>query len=332
MLATNVTVHPGDWLSKIAPEYGETWQQLYNDNLTVVGSDPNLIYPGQVLVINPGKGAHRAAGSPGVTVHNGTPAAGKAAGGSSAQTTGGALAVAYARAQLGKPYLWGGNGPAAFDCSGLVQQAWKHAGVSIPRTADEMWHQLPRVSLSALRVGDIVAFGYNGAYADHVGIYAGNGQLIDTSSHRAGGGVGIGSLASRWGGGSWHPLGAVRPSGGVHAAVTVQAPAQPDPQAGTGPVTTQSAVQSLAMKIFGSGYSCAANIITRESGWDITATNPSSGAYGLPQSLPGSKMAAAGSDWRTNPATQLQWMLSYVDSAYGGACNAWAFWQGHSYY
>lgn len=72
-------------------------------------------------------------------------------------------------------------------------------------------------------------------------------------------------------------------------------------------------------------------IVSHESGWRVNATNPSSGAYGLPQSLPGSKMAAAGRDWRTNPITQLKWMKSYV-GRYGGGPGAAAFWRAHHWY
>jgi hypothetical protein len=73
-------------------------------------------------------------------------------------------------------------------------------------------------------------------------------------------------------------------------------------------------------------------IISHESGWDVSATNPSSGAYGLPQALPGSKMASAGADWQTNPATQIRWALDYMDSTYGSPNAAWAFWQANSWY
>ena len=80
-----------------------------------------------------------------------------------------------------------------------------------------------------------------------------------------------------------------------------------------------------------SWFSSINYIVTNESGWRVNATNPSSGAYGLPQSLPGSKMAAAGRDWRTNPITQLKWMKSYV-SRYGGGPGAAAFWRAHHLY
>ncbi|MFD2417265.1 aggregation-promoting factor C-terminal-like domain-containing protein [Amycolatopsis pigmentata] len=93
-----------------------------------------------------------------------------------------------------------------------------------------------------------------------------------------------------------------------------------------------SGVQATAQAVFGSQYGCAANIITRESGWNPHATNPDSGAYGLAQALPGSKMARSGPNWRTDPATQLAWMRDYVTARYGGACNAWSFWQTHHWY
>ncbi|GEN94685.1 tape measure protein [Pediococcus ethanolidurans] len=73
-------------------------------------------------------------------------------------------------------------------------------------------------------------------------------------------------------------------------------------------------------------------IISHESGWNPKATNGGSGAYGLPQSLPGSKMASAGSDWRSNPITQLKWMKSYVSSRYGGIGNAYRYWLSHHNY
>lgn len=73
-------------------------------------------------------------------------------------------------------------------------------------------------------------------------------------------------------------------------------------------------------------------IITHESGWNPQATNPSSGAYGLPQSLPGSKMASAGADWQTNYQTQIKWFLSYCNERYGGVTQAYNYWlANHSY-
>jgi hypothetical protein len=79
-------------------------------------------------------------------------------------------------------------------------------------------------------------------------------------------------------------------------------------------------------------FDCFNNIIIRESMWRVTATNPSSGAYGIPQALPGSKMASAGSDWRTNPATQIIWAVGYMEDRYGSPCSAWSFKRAHGWY
>lgn len=73
-------------------------------------------------------------------------------------------------------------------------------------------------------------------------------------------------------------------------------------------------------------------IINHESGWRVNATNPSSGAYGLGQALPASKMASAGKDWKTNAITQLKWVKSYIKGRYGNAANAKRFWQAHNWY
>ncbi|MFI8994935.1 transglycosylase SLT domain-containing protein [Streptomyces sp. NPDC053542] len=79
-------------------------------------------------------------------------------------------------------------------------------------------------------------------------------------------------------------------------------------------------------------FQCFSNIVERESGWNPQATNASSGAYGLVQALPGSKMASAGADWKTNPATQVKWGLNYMNERYGSPCGAWSFWQSHNWY
>ncbi|NJC69501.1 lytic transglycosylase domain-containing protein [Planosporangium thailandense] len=76
---------------------------------------------------------------------------------------------------------------------------------------------------------------------------------------------------------------------------------------------------------------CLKNIWMKESGWRTTAGR-TGGAYGIPQANPGSKMSSAGSDWQTNPATQIKWGLGYIKSKYGSPCGAWSYWQGHSYY
>jgi hypothetical protein len=77
---------------------------------------------------------------------------------------------------------------------------------------------------------------------------------------------------------------------------------------------------------------CLDKMWTRESNWRTTADNPSSHSYGIPQALPASKMAAFGSDYRSNPATQIKWGLSYIKGRYGTPCDAWTFWQAHDWY
>jgi hypothetical protein len=81
-----------------------------------------------------------------------------------------------------------------------------------------------------------------------------------------------------------------------------------------------------------SEMSCLVPLWMGESGWRVNAENSSSGAYGIPQSLPGSKMATAGADWRTNPVTQIKWGLGYIQERYGSPCGAWGFKQGHGWY
>jgi hypothetical protein len=78
-------------------------------------------------------------------------------------------------------------------------------------------------------------------------------------------------------------------------------------------------------------FGCLDSLWIRESHWNVHAANPS-GAYGIPQALPGSKMASAGSDWQDNPVTQIKWGLGYIQDRYGSPCGAWAHSQGHGWY
>ncbi|MCX5233673.1 aggregation-promoting factor C-terminal-like domain-containing protein [Streptomyces prunicolor] len=98
--------------------------------------------------------------------------------------------------------------------------------------------------------------------------------------------------------------------------------------------TSASSAQSIAHKMIPSAaqYNAFSKIVEHESGWNVTATNSSSGAYGLVQALPGSKMSSAGSDWKTNAATQIKWGLDYMNSRYGSPTAAWSFWQSNGWY
>jgi hypothetical protein len=111
-------------------------------------------------------------------------------------------------------------------------------------------------------------------------------------------------------------------SSGGGAAATAPRAAAPSPG------SAQSIAHDIVMaRGWGEGeFSCLVSLWNKESGWNVYASNASSGAYGIPQALPGNKMASAGSDWATNPATQIQWGLGYISGRYGTPCGAW----GHS--
>ncbi|WP_370414463.1 NlpC/P60 family protein [Streptomyces fradiae] len=122
-------------------------------------------------------GSHDAAGasSAGPAAADRADRAGTLRGPISAPTSRAAAAISFARAQLGKPYVWGATGPSAYDCSGLTQAAWRAAGVSLPRTTYTQINAGRRVSRSELAPGDLVFF-YSGI--SHVGLYIGGGQMI----------------------------------------------------------------------------------------------------------------------------------------------------------
>ena len=124
-------------------------------------------------------------------------------------------AVRYAKAQIGKPYRWGAQGPNAFDCSGLTSQAWAHAGRPIPRTSQAQWRRLPRIPLQELRPGDLVVYYRN---AGHVALYLGEGKVVHAP--RPGGRVQIAPVTVL------PVLGAVRPDGDEPASAEETPPAE----------------------------------------------------------------------------------------------------------
>ncbi|MEU1123653.1 NlpC/P60 family protein [Streptomyces sp. NPDC005899] len=87
----------------------------------------------------------------------------------------GKQAVAFATAQIGKPYVWGAEGPGSYDCSGLTSQAWAAAKSPIPRTSQEQWRQLPHVPIRDMRPGDLIIYHSD---ASHVGMYVGDGSIV----------------------------------------------------------------------------------------------------------------------------------------------------------
>jgi cell wall-associated NlpC family hydrolase len=97
-----------------------------------------------------------------------------------APTAAAAAAVRFALAQIGTPYVWGGEGPGGFDCSGLVQAAYQAAGIALPRVAQQQYDAGPRLQPGeALQPGDLVFFGADTSHVTHVGIVVGAGEMVD---------------------------------------------------------------------------------------------------------------------------------------------------------
>ncbi len=238
--------------------------------------------------------------------------------------------VSWAEEQLGKPYQWGAAGPGSFDCSGLTMDALAQAGIAVSHNANAQWQQTKAhlITGSQLAAGDLVFYaGSDGSLTapGHVGIYVGNGEIIDAPYTGANvrfdpvagisGYVGAtdpyptapGAIASIPAGGSFAALGALN--------------------------QYQSFAQGLADATWGAGQFPYLNLLwTRESGWNPAATNPVSGAFGIAQALPAVKMASAGLDWATDPYTQIIWGVGYIRAAYGTPQAAWAHELAYSWY
>lgn len=112
--------------------------------------------------------------------------------------------------------------------------------------------------------------------------------------------------------------------------VVSSAPAAGVPDPGSAQAIAYGILQSMGL---GDGeYSCLVSLWDRESHWNIYAYNASSGAYGIPQALPGEKMASVGADWATSASTQVTWGLSYISGRYGTPCGAWAHSEEQGWY
>jgi hypothetical protein len=131
---------------------------------------------------------------------------------------------------------------------------------------------------------------------------------------------------------------AARRAAELAAARQAQQQQQSAGNSASAPATPSGSPQQIAAAMLGSfGWSsgefgCLQSLWNAESGWNPSATNPISGAYGIPQALPGSKMASAGADWQTNPATQIKWGLGYIKQVYGSPCAAWSHEQSAGWY
>lgn len=118
------------------------------------------------------------------------------------------------------------------------------------------------------------------------------------------------------------------------AAKATTAAAAPAVDVNVDPASAQGIARSMTASSYGWGddqFACLVSLWNKESGWRVNAAN-GSGAYGIPQALPGSKMASAGADWQTNPATQIAWGLGYISGRYGTPCGAWGHSQSTGWY
>lgn len=158
--AATYTVVRGDTSSEIAAAHGMSLAQFGASNPQI--ANLGMIYVGQVVNVSGSGGSAPAPAPSGNSV--------------------GDQVVAFARAQLGKPYVYGGNGPNSYDCSGLSKAAYASAGINIARRAADQYRTLQHVSMDSLQLGDLVFFYMDengpGTGAGHVGIYIGDGNVI----------------------------------------------------------------------------------------------------------------------------------------------------------
>ena len=240
--------------------------------------------------------------------------------------------VSWAEEQLGKPYQWGAAGPGRFDCSGLTMVALAQAGTTVTHNANAQWQQTKAhpVTENQLAPGDLVFYaGSDGSLTapGHVGIYVGNGEIIDAPF--AGANVRFDPLITIGGYvGATDPY-AATPTAGATAPI----PASGNLGAPAALNQYQSFAQTLADTTWAPGQFPYLNLLwERESGWNPAAANPTSGAFGIPQALPAVKMASAGLDWATDPYTQIIWGIGYIHAAYGTPQAAWAHELAFSWY
>ncbi|AJA81595.1 phage tail tape measure protein [Levilactobacillus brevis] len=248
-------------------------------------------------------------------------------------------------------------GPNYYDCSGLVYEALKHIGVTLSgSTTVPEYNSTHSVSWGKAVPGDLAFWGAGGT--DHVGIVTstnGAGRMWNAENPTdgiksapikgfMGGFAGLRRIAQLNGGkgddssskkGTGSTKGIKSQVGsGFFKFMSKLADMFGDNSSTTGSSAKPTGDHMHWLKQAGiptSQYSAYNYIISHESGWNPKATNSGSGAYGLPQSLPGSKMASAGSDWKTNPITQIKWMKKYV-GRYGGIEGAQRFWESHHWY
>ncbi|MGW1828826.1 aggregation-promoting factor C-terminal-like domain-containing protein [Streptomyces tubercidicus] len=231
-----------------------------------------------------------------------------------------AKALKWAVSQAGKPYQWGGAGDPSWDCSGFMSGIQKVIQGKSPK--GRLWSTFSFHGKTAPAgwKKDLPAPFQVGITNRGKGHTAGTIAGVNVES-RGGDGVVVGNRAR-----------------GAHSsffdAVYGFAPSLANGGAGLNISTAQQTARQMLGE-FGWGdrqWAPLKALWERESGWRWNAENPSTGAYGIPQSLPGSKMRSAGSDWRTNATTQIKWGLDYIKKRpdYGSPAAAWSKWQARS--
>lgn len=218
----------------------------------------------------------------------------------------------------GHPYVWGGSVPSGWDCSGFSAFVYEHFGYFPEKQGarhgtSESQFVDPLLQSSGAVPGALVFLqGSGGPPPGHVGVVL-NGKSYVSAYDTAEGTV-VKPLSGA--------MGYRIPKGGFQAGGT----------SGKDPASAKAYAKAHLSKYgwAASQFSPLDSLWTHESGWRYNAQNPNSPAYGIPQADPGSKMASAGADWRTNPATQMNWGLPYIKSTYGTPAHAWALWQQRS--
>ncbi|MET1044234.1 MAG: lytic transglycosylase domain-containing protein [Microbacteriaceae bacterium] len=205
-----------------------------------------------------------------------------------------------------------------------------------PESNDQRRQDKPRILLPVLAMLAVLGFFSVSLVDPHGGAYAGmgnpgatgnaapEGQSFEASAATAS----LASSRDAWKVIKPEPPKPVVPPAAPKSSGAAPVAGKPDP--GSAKAIASDLVSARG---WGAGqYDCLVSLWNKESGWNVYASNKSSGAYGIPQALPGSKMATVGADWQTNPATQITWGLNYIQGRYGDPCGAWGSSQSRGWY